>query len=179
MTDILATLDGLFQSLVRAHAWTPVETVVALLAGSVSLSIVAAFVADWIVDGLAAVRRWRCRREVRRGFQGGLSRYADPGRMHRETAHHVQRLAARPPAADAGADRRVDADGVGDAAGVHGDRAGRPAAGRGHLGARGPAVSRPASGLARDRRAGGYGAGTTLVFPPVAPKRVNGHGRVR
>lgn len=180
MTGLLAALDRAFNLLIRAHQWTPVESIVALLVGSVLLSLCAAWLVDWLFDGLAALRRWRCRREVRRVIQGGLSGYADPARMYRETAHHVHRLAARQAAADAGTDRRVGAPGVDPAAGVSDDPAREARArdahghhGRGDLGTRVPAVSGQAQGLVRDGRAGGYGAGTTLVFPVApAPKRL-------
>lgn len=195
VTGIMAALDRGFQVLIRAREWTPHEMVVLLVLACVLLSVAASYLADGLFAGVAAVRRWRCRREVRRG-EGGLSRYADPARIHRETAHHVDRLAARPAAADAGADRRLGAAGVVgpdsgvegvtdtrrhvvEVAGVRGDATRGRVEGPGHLGAGVPAVSRAAQRVVRDGRTGGYGAGTTLVNPLAADakKRVNGNGR--
>src|SRR5258706_585845 len=87
---------------IRARQWAPWELAVLAV---VSL-VVAWFVVDAAVDGLAALRARLRLRRVWRISHEGVSRHADPGRVHRETAGHVDRLAGTPASrSDAGAAR--------------------------------------------------------------------------
>lgn len=135
------------EAIIRAHHWTPLELFVLLLV----LGFIGIMVVDVIVDLLATrrLRIWRRRRSIQR-LSGGPT-YADPGRMHRETAREVDRLDARVPAPHS----PVPLAG--------------PAARAGGVSRSRPAATRVAPGAGR---AAGYGTGTSLVFPGHAdPKK--------
>ena len=153
--------------------------------------------AFWIVCGLAVIveglllrdlvrlLRVRWQRRAITSLQGG-SRYADPGRLHRETMLEVDRLARRLPPPQP--PRQVAGPAVGAGAGDRSPAAptrvdhtatqpprtpwpsnvcGSLSTGDGHSEATSPQLDRKAE----------YGRGTTLVFPVAVKGRVNGTGR--
>lgn len=168
----LSLVDGLG----RMHQWTILEGSV-LFVALICLFYLLVTLVEAVFDRCLAA--WK-RRAIQRVAQGGVHGYADPARVHRETAREVDRLAngvsgpqhrssvAELATRQGSAHRfRTSAEGVGPTD-VASDPNPPPTPSERHVG-----------GDCLDQTAG-YGTSTTLVFPASAhpAKRVNGGGHV-